>query len=101
MLKYSPDRMPIGIHFISFTPFTNRTIEIRKGDYLYLFSDGYADQFGGPKGRKFMYKPFQNLLLKNHDKSMELQKEILDTTFEEWKGDHDQVDDVIVIGMKV
>jgi len=101
MLKYPPDRMPIGIHFISFTPFTNRTIEIRKGDYLYLFSDGYADQFGGPKGRKFMYKPFQDLLLKNHTKSMELQKEILDTTFEEWKGDHDQVDDVIVIGMKV
>ncbi len=101
MLKYPPDRMPIGIHFISFTPFTNRTIEIRKGDYLYLFSDGYADQFGGPRGKKFMYKPFQNLLLKNHSKPMELQKEILDTTFEEWKGDHDQVDDVIVIGMKL
>ncbi len=101
LMKYPPDRMPIGIHFISFTPFTNHTIEIRKGDYLYLFSDGYADQFGGPNGRKFMYKPFQNLLLKNHHKPMEQQKEILDNTFEEWKGDRDQVDDVIVIGMKV
>jgi serine phosphatase RsbU (regulator of sigma subunit) len=101
LMKYPPDRMPIGIHFISFTPFTNRTIEIRKGDSLYLFSDGYADQFGGPKGRKFMYKPFQNLLLQNHNKPMEQQKEILATTFEDWKGKRDQVDDVIVIGMKI
>ena len=101
MMKYQADRMPIGIHFISFTPFTNRTIDINKGDYLYLFSDGYADQFGGPRGKKFMYKPFQDLLLKNHSKPMELQKEILDNTFEKWKGDRDQVDDVIVIGMKI
>ena len=90
LMKYPPDRMPIGIHFISFTPFTNRTIEIMKGDSLYLFSDGYADQFGGPKGRKFMYKPFQNLLLQNHNKPMEQQKDILDTTFEDWKGNRDQ-----------
>ncbi|OFY63393.1 MAG: hypothetical protein A2V64_09855 [Bacteroidetes bacterium RBG_13_43_22] len=101
MMKYQADRMPIGIHFISFTPFTNQTIDINKGDYLYLFSDGYADQFGGPKGKKFMYKPFQDLLLKNHSKPMELQKEILDNTFEKWKGDRDQVDDVMVIGMKI
>ncbi len=101
LIKYPPDRMPIGIHFISFTPFTNNTIEIRKNDYLYLFSDGYADQFGGTRGKKYMYKPFQNLLLKNHEKPMEKQKEILDTTFEEWKGDYGQVDDVLVIGMKI
>ena len=101
MIKYEADRMPIGIHFISFTPFTNQAIKIEKDDYLYLFSDGYADQFGGPKGKKFMYKPFQDLLLKNHNKPMEMQKEILDTTFEKWKGERDQVDDVMVIGMKI
>jgi serine phosphatase RsbU (regulator of sigma subunit) len=99
LLKFSADRMPIGIHFISFTPFTNQTIEIKKGDFLYLFSDGYADQFGGPKGKKFMYIPFQELLLRNHSKSMAEQKEILDITFEEWKGDREQVDDVLVIGI--
>jgi serine phosphatase RsbU (regulator of sigma subunit) len=99
MLKYQADHMPIGIHFISFTPFTNQEIEIKKGDYLYIFSDGYADQFGGPKGRKFMYKPFQDLLLRNHLKPMELQMEILDNTFEKWKNDREQVDDVLVIGM--
>jgi serine phosphatase RsbU (regulator of sigma subunit) len=99
MLKCQADRMPIGIHFISFSPFTNQVIEIKKGDYLYLFSDGYADQFGGPKGRKFMYKPFQELLLRNHNKPLELQKEILDNTFEKWKNEREQVDDVLVIGM--
>lgn len=101
MIKYQADRMPIGIHFISFTPFINQKIEIKKGDYLYLFSDGFADQFGGPKGKKFMYKPFQDLLLRNHSQPMELQKEILDKTFENWKGDREQVDDVMVIGIHV
>jgi serine phosphatase RsbU (regulator of sigma subunit) len=101
LIKYLADRMPIGIHFISFTPFTNHFIDIRKGDYLYLFSDGYADQFGGPKGKKFMYKPFQDLLLKNHTKPLDLQKEILDTTFEKWKGNREQVDDVMVIGIRI
>jgi serine phosphatase RsbU (regulator of sigma subunit) len=99
MKKIQADRMPIGIHFISFTPFTNHNMELKKGDYLYLFSDGFADQFGGPDGRKFMYKPFQDLLLRNHSKTMELQKEILDNTFEKWKGESEQVDDVLVIGM--
>jgi serine phosphatase RsbU (regulator of sigma subunit) len=99
--KYQADHMPIGIHFISFTPFRNNRIEMKKGDYLYLFSDGYADQFGGPKGRKFMYKPFQELLLQNHNKPMEVQKDILDSTFQDWKGNYDQVDDVLVIGMHI
>jgi serine phosphatase RsbU (regulator of sigma subunit)/tetratricopeptide (TPR) repeat protein len=101
MVRYIADRMPIGIHFISFTPFTNQVVEIKKGDYLYIFSDGYADQFGGPKGKKFMYKPFQDLLLRNHSKPMELQKEILDNTFEKWKNDREQVDDVLVIGIRI
>jgi serine phosphatase RsbU (regulator of sigma subunit) len=101
LTRYKADSMPIGIHFISFTPFTNQIIQIRKGDYLYLFSDGYADQFGGPRGKKFMYKPFQDLLLRNSFKPMELQKEILDNTFEKWKNEREQVDDVMVIGIKI
>ena len=101
MMKYIADRMPIGIHFISFTPFTNQSIEIKKGDHIYLFSDGFADQFGGPRGKKFMYKPFQNLLLRISSEPIELQKEILDETFGKWKNDREQVDDVMVIGIKV
>jgi serine phosphatase RsbU (regulator of sigma subunit)/tetratricopeptide (TPR) repeat protein len=99
LTKIPGDRMPIGIHFISFTPFVNHSLSITKGDRLYLFSDGYADQFGGPKGKKFMYKPFQYLLINNHQKPMDNQKEILDVTFKRWKGDRDQVDDVLVVGM--
>ncbi|HUX57223.1 MAG TPA: SpoIIE family protein phosphatase [Bacteroidales bacterium] len=99
LIKIQGDRMPIGIHFITFSPFTNQSIETIKGDHLYLFSDGYADQFGGQKGKKFMYKQFQNTLLSNNQKTMTMQKEILDNTFEKWKGDRDQIDDVLVIGM--
>ena len=101
MIQYKADRMPIGIHVTSITPFTNLSVEIRKDDYLYLFSDGYADQFGGPNGKKYMYKPFQDLLLKHHEKPMELQKEILDDTFGKWKNDREQVDDVLVIGLHI
>jgi serine phosphatase RsbU (regulator of sigma subunit) len=101
LTKIAADRMPIGIHFTSFTPFTNHKMDIRKGDHIYLFSDGYADQFGGPKGKKYMYKPFQELLLKNHNNPMQLQKEILDNTFIKWKGDREQVDDVLVIGLRL
>jgi len=101
LTKIQADRMPIGIHFTSFSPFTNNLIDISKGDFLCLFTDGYADQFGGSKGRKFMYRPFQKLLIDNHAKPVDLQKDILDKTFEEWKGDRDQVDDVLVIGLKI
>lgn len=99
LIKIQGDHMPIGIHFSAFTPFINNTIETVKGDFLYLFSDGYADQFGGPRGKKYMYKPFQQLLLRICDKPMNLQKEMLDSTFEEWKGEREQVDDVLVIGI--
>ena len=101
MMKYMADRMPIGIHFISFSPFTNQSIVIKKDDTLYLFSDGYADQFGGPRGKKFMYKPFQDLLLRVSSEPTELQKEILDETFAKWKNDREQVDDVMVIGIRI
>lgn len=101
MMKYLADRMPIGIHFISFSPFTNQSIGIKKDDTLYLFSDGFADQFGGPRGKKFMYKPFQDLLLRISSEPIELQKEILEETFGKWKNDREQVDDVMVIGIKV
>jgi len=99
--KIEGDRMPIGIHATSDTPFTNQSFDILKGDCLYLFSDGFADQFGGPNGKKYMYKPFQDLLLKHHYKPMDLQKDVLDSTFEEWRGDREQVDDVLVIGMRL
>lgn len=99
LIKVVPDRMPIGIHVTTITPFTNQHLSYMEGDRIYIFSDGYADQFGGPKGRKFMYKPFQELLVKIHKLPLDEQKKILEDTFEKWRGDYSQVDDVLVIGM--
>ena len=101
LIKIQGDKMPIGIHVSTISPFTNNSIPIREGDLIYLFSDGYADQFGGPKGKKFMYRPFQDLLLEIHKEPMERQKELLERKFHDWRGDREQVDDVLVIGLKI
>lgn len=83
--------------------FESIPLSLKKGDMLYIFSDGYADQFGGPKGKKFRYKPFKDLLVKVHQDTPEEQKLRLDRTFEEWKNgsDQEQVDDVCVIGLRL
>lgn len=101
IIKIPADKMPIGIHVTDFTPFNNHTGELKKGDMLYLFTDGYADQFGGPRGKKFMYKPLQNLLLKIHNLPAAKQKDILITTFEEWMNGYEQVDDVLIAGIRI
>jgi len=99
--KIDGDRMPIGIHGKSDIPFKNHIHKIRKDETYYIFSDGYADQFGGGEGKKFKYKQFQELLINIHTQPMEEQKEILNSSFEEWRGDYTQIDDVLVIGMKI
>ena len=82
-------------------PFTNHTIQLNDGDTIYIFSDGYPDQFGGPKGKKLKSKPFKNLLLSIYNQPLDEQKELLDNHFEQWKGDLEQIDDVCVIGVKI
>jgi serine phosphatase RsbU (regulator of sigma subunit)/HAMP domain-containing protein len=81
--------------------YTNHTVKLEKGDCIYISSDGFADQFGGPKGKKFMLNNFKQLLLEIHNRPLETQKEILDARFESWKGSLDQVDDICVMGVKV
>jgi serine phosphatase RsbU (regulator of sigma subunit) len=81
--------------------YTVHTRQLKKGDCLYIFSDGYADQFGGPAGKKFKYRPLQNLLIDIHQKPMAEQKEILDHTHRQWKGDIFQVDDILIIGVRI
>ncbi len=83
------------------TPFTTHTIMCKEGDVLYLFSDGYADQFGGPKGKKLKYKQLQDHIMGIQDRSMPEQEKFLDTKFEEWRGALAQIDDVLVIGVKI
>jgi sigma-B regulation protein RsbU (phosphoserine phosphatase) len=68
---------------------------------VYTFTDGYADQFGGPKGKKFRYKQFESILIENHQQSFAEQRDILSSRFEAWKGKLEQVDDVLVIGVKI
>jgi serine phosphatase RsbU (regulator of sigma subunit) len=96
------NKFSVGIYLEKETRnFTNHKLKMKKGDVIYIFSDGYADQFGGPKGKKFMQNQFRNLLFDIHRKPMPEQKRILDSTIEHWRGNEDQVDDILVIGVRV
>lgn len=95
------DKMPIGGTTDESYNYTNKQISIKKGDTIYLSSDGYADQFGGEKQKKFMTKNFKKLLLSTHNKPMKEQQKILDETFEKWKGSLEQIDDILVIGVRI
>ena len=83
------------------TPFTNHIIQLDAGSSFYLFTDGYADQFGGPSGKKFKYSQLKDTLFAINAKPMKQQKVILKETFESWKGELEQIDDVCIIGMKI
>lgn len=96
-----PDKMPIGMHFDNTIPFTNHTVEIGENDRVYMFSDGYADQFGGPNNKKFKYASLQKLLLQIHALPMQEQSGILLDTFNNWKGDNAQIDDILMIGFRI
>ena len=80
---------------------TTHSIKLNSGDCFYLYSDGYADQFGGPKGKKYKYKQLEELLINIHQQPMAQQYEALLSSFNTWKGDLEQVDDVLVIGVKI
>lgn len=100
-MKHLPtDKMPVGKGEKT-APFNLYTVDYKPGDFMYLYSDGYADQFGGPKGKKFKYKPLEELILKNSVLVPNAQKKVLDTHFEAWKGNLEQVDDVLVLGIKL
>ena len=94
------DKQPIG-NFDYLKPFTNHTVQLEKGDFICLFSDGFADQFGGEKGEKFKYIPFKNLLLSAYQQPYLNQKELVETAFNDWKGELDQIDDVCVMGINI
>ncbi len=98
--EVAADKQPIG-KVDKPVPFNTHTINLQKGDTLYLFTDGYADQFGGPKGKKFKYKQLQELLLANASRSIDEQSNLLKDTLQDWKGELEQVDDVLVIGIRV
>jgi serine phosphatase RsbU (regulator of sigma subunit) len=94
------DKMPVSV-YIEMKPFENKTFKTNKGDIIYLFSDGYADQFGGQNGKKLKYKAFKELLIQNSHLEMTEQKNLLDSFFNEWKGENPQIDDVLVMGIRL
>jgi serine phosphatase RsbU (regulator of sigma subunit) len=99
IIEIKADKQPIG-KFENPKPFTTHAYSLIKGDTVYLFSDGYVDQFGGEKGKKFKSKAMRELLLSIQDKSMVEQKEILNNVFENWKGNLSQIDDICMLGFK-
>ena len=99
MIEYKGNNMPVA-YYDNMTAFTRHTIKMEKGDRVYLFTDGFPDQFGGPEGKKFKYKPFKDLLIEVHERPMDEQRRILQMVFDEWKGNLDQIDDVLVMGLR-
>lgn len=96
------DKFPIGVNLDGVVDtYTNHTVQLKKGDCVYLFSDGYADQFGGPRGKKFKYNQLKELLLKISAKDVNDQKKQIEKAFDSWKGGLEQVDDVVIIGLKI
>jgi len=95
------DKQPVGYYEERAKSYTTHSIELEQGDAFYLFSDGFQDQFGGPKGKKFMAKRMKQLLVEMQDKSMPEQQAHLDKTIEQWKGSGEQVDDILVIGIRI
>ena len=100
-IEIKPDKMPVGKHDKQAVSFTQQEIELKKGDVVYTLTDGFPDQFGGANGKKFMSKNLRALLSANAHLPMQEQKELLETTFKNWKGNLEQVDDVTLIGVRV
>ncbi|MDO9184666.1 MAG: SpoIIE family protein phosphatase [Bacteroidia bacterium] len=101
LIEFKPDKMPVGMYNGEKKDFRLNSIKLQKGDNVYLFTDGYADQFGGPKGKKFKYAQLKELLLSIHHLPMNEQQALLQQNLEKWKGNLEQVDDILIIGVRV
>ena len=102
LFEIKADKVPIGVNYDGVADiYTNHVFQLSKGDSVYLYSDGYADQFGGPLGKKFKYKPLKEIIKENHRLTLLEQKQILADKFNNWKGNLEQVDDVLIIGVRI
>ena len=99
------DRFSVGLNQLDIVtpsqPFNDHVVPLKEGDIIYIFTDGYADQFGGPDGKKYKYRRFRHLLLALHQLPMDRQVEFLRRSIMDWKGDLDQVDDILVMGIRI
>jgi len=100
LLYYQHDNMPVGT-FISMPSFKNQYIDLQKNDILYMFTDGIIDQFGGERNKKFTFNRLQELLIRNADQPLSIQKERIKKEFRAWRGKQKKTDDVLIIGVKI
>jgi serine phosphatase RsbU (regulator of sigma subunit) len=100
LIEIPGDKMPIGVAAEEETSFKNHEVELKENDMVYLFTDGYADQFGGPDGKKYKFRPFRNLLLTVNNMPMEDQKNELIKKHLEWRGKMSQLDDISIFGFR-
>lgn len=101
IIELKADKMPVGRSPKETVSFSNQKFQLQKNDLLFGFTDGFPDQFGGPKGKKFKYKQLEELLISISHEPMEIQNQKLNEVFENWKGDLEQVDDICIIGVRV
>ncbi|MBE9468156.1 MAG: tetratricopeptide repeat protein [Bacteroidetes bacterium] len=101
LCQYKADKMPIGLSHKKEKPFTKHEINLKKEDSIYIFSDGYIDQFDKNNKEKFKTKRFQELLIRINEIPMSQQKNVLDNIIEKWRGDVEQIDDILVFGVKI
>ncbi|MCT4562394.1 MAG: serine/threonine-protein phosphatase, partial [Crocinitomicaceae bacterium] len=99
LMRYAPNKQPIGKFFQS-EPFQQQSISLEDGDTIYLYSDGYIDQFGGPKGKKMKYRQLEDYVSRFANEEMNRQQDLFDQAFEDWKGENEQIDDVCLIGVR-
>ncbi|MEZ5012487.1 MAG: SpoIIE family protein phosphatase [Bacteroidales bacterium] len=102
LTQYRGDKFPIGAYEGSAPQvFTRVELDLKKGDMIYIYSDGYADQFGGPDDKKCTTQKFKQLLLDIHGNPLDIQRDMLDRALVDWMGDAEQVDDILVIGIRI
>ena len=101
IIELPSDKMPVGKHDRDSVSFRQHEVEIQKGDMLYTLTDGFSDQFGGTKGKKFMYKKLKEVLISIAHNSTAEQQAVLKNTLKDWMGHTEQVDDITVIGVRV
>ncbi|HLP14246.1 MAG TPA: SpoIIE family protein phosphatase, partial [Flavobacteriales bacterium] len=100
LTEIKPDKQPVG-KYAKANAFTTNTIDVQKGDTLYLFTDGYADQFGGPQGKKFKASAMKELIVSVQALNMKMQAKEIATVYHDWKAEMEQIDDVCMIGIKM